>query len=110
VQTGGVASGLVSALARLIEKLGVSSATDDIKGDLGTNTIEQGNRAIATAPLVKTASISSKGAGKPVTPVIDWNGRLDADVPPSSTSGWLESFVNALGRDSDPNKKIRIKL
>ncbi|MDB5862129.1 MAG: cya 1, partial [Ramlibacter sp.] len=110
VQAGGMGSGLMSALTRLIEKLTVSSNTDDIKGDLGTNTIEQGNRASAAAPLVKTTSISAKGTGTPQAPVIDWNGRLDADVPASSSSGWLESFANGLGRNSDPNKKIRIKL
>jgi len=110
VQSGGMVSGLVSALARLIDRLGVTSSSDDIKGDAGTNTVENGNRAVAPSSLVKSASISSKGSGTPVAPVINWNGRLDADVPASSANGWMESFVNGLGREEDPNARIKIKL
>jgi hypothetical protein len=110
VQGGGLMSGLMSALGRLIDRLGVSSATDSLTGDAGSNTVEQGNLATAAAPLVKSASVAAKGSGTPMAPVIDWNGRLDADLPVGSNSEWLESFVNELGREQNPNSKIRIKL
>jgi Ca2+-binding RTX toxin-like protein len=110
VQSGLTGSGLLSTLARLIDKLGITATSDSVSGDAGTNTVEQNNRAVAPSNLVRSASISSKGSGTPTLPVIDWNGRLDAGLPPASSSDWLDSFVNQLGREQDPNSQIRIRL
>jgi Ca2+-binding RTX toxin-like protein len=110
VQSGGTSSGLLSALGRLIDRLGIASATDDARGDTGINTVEQGNRAATPTGLVRSATVSSKGTGTPTAPVIDWSGRLDADLAASSSSEWFDSFANGLGREQDPNAHIRIDL
>jgi Ca2+-binding RTX toxin-like protein len=105
-------AGPASGLARLIDQLAVSAASDDAKGEAGTNGVENGNRAATPSGLVKHASVSSRGAGAPAAPKIDWNGRLGEDAPPAAgASSWLEDFANRLGRsDEDPNSRIRIKL
>jgi hypothetical protein len=106
-------AGPASGLARLIEHLGVSSASDSALGEGGVNSVENGNRAATPSGLVKHSSISSRGAGAPVAPKIDWNGRLGDDAPQAGTaSSWLENFVNRLARTpaDDPNSRIRIKL
>ena len=108
--SGGLFSGMLSSLGRLLDRLGVASANDTLTGDGGTDTLEAGNRATAAAPLVRNASVSAKGSGTPSAPVIDWNGRLDPALPATSSSTWLESFVNGLGREENPNSQIRIEL
>jgi Ca2+-binding RTX toxin-like protein len=54
---GGVAPVGSFGMTRLAEKLTVAAGTDDLKGELGINITEQGNRAATT--LVKTVSISA---------------------------------------------------
>jgi Ca2+-binding RTX toxin-like protein len=108
--SGGLLSGMVSALSRLIDRLNVSSATDTLTGEGGSDTLDSGNLATASTPLVRSASVSAKDSGTPSAPVIDWNGRLDPVVPAPSNSAWLESFVNGLGREENPNTNIRIEL
>ncbi|HEX9433406.1 MAG TPA: hypothetical protein VF936_11540, partial [Burkholderiales bacterium] len=104
--------GSASGLARLVEALAVQAGTDDLNGELGSNVIEQGNRASTPTGLAKSVSIASRGTGTPSAPSIDWNGRLaDGGAKPSAAS-WLESFVNRLARTpaDDPNSRIKIKL
>jgi hypothetical protein len=75
--------------------------------------VQQGNRAATPNGLAKNVNISSRGAGTPSTPSIDWNGRLGDNGPkPASAGSWLENFVNRLARTpaDDPNARIRIKL
>jgi len=106
-------SGPAAGLARLIEALAAQAGTDDLNGELGTNSIEQGNRASTAAGLVKSVSIASRGTGTPSAPSIDWNGRLgDSGPKAGGAASWLENFVNRLARTptDDPNGRIRIKL
>jgi len=100
-------------MTRLMEKLTIAAGNDDIKGDGGTNVVEQGNRAIAPKELVKTVSISalSKTNSPAAVPVIDWQGQV-CDTATGS-AGWVDDFVNSLGQSGDdrnPNSKIRIRL
>ena len=102
-------------MTRLMEKLTVASSSDDIKGDAGTNVVEQGNRAIAPKELVKTVSISalSKTNLPAGVPVIDWQGQVCDTSGSSSGAGWVDDFVNSLGQsgsERNPNSKIRIRL
>jgi hypothetical protein len=114
VQAGAVGiPAATNAMARLIERLTVAAATDDVKGEGGSNVVVDGNRAVAASPLVKSPSISSKSTtSAPVAPKINWDGRLGASGPPvASSSAWLENFLNGLARTGDnPNERIRIKL
>jgi hypothetical protein len=100
-------------MTRLMERLTIAAGNDDIKGDGGTNVVEQGNRAIAPKELVKTVSISalSKTNLPAAVPVIDWQGQV-CDTATGS-AGWVDDFVNSLGQsgnDRNPNSKIRIRL
>jgi len=109
---GGVAPAGTFGMTRLAEKLTVAAGTDDLKGELGTNLTEQGNRAATT--LVKTVSIAALSTVSlpAAAPVIDWQGQVCGDSA-GKGAGWINDFVNSVGqsdKDRNPNSKIRIKL
>ena len=83
-------------MTRLAERLTVAGGNgDDMKGEAGTNVVEQGNRAIAPKTLVKTVSISvlSKTSLPATPPVINWNGGVCDDVTANGTqAAWMEDF------------------
>jgi len=78
-------------MTRLTEKLTVLAGTDDLKGELGVNLTEQGNRAATT--LVKTVAITalSKTSLPSAAPVIDWHGQICGDEGSGARAGAPDS-------------------
>jgi Ca2+-binding RTX toxin-like protein len=99
---GGAAPAGSYGMTRLAQRLTVAAnGGDELKGDAGTDLVEPGNRAIAPAILIKTASISSLSKTNPpaAVPEIDWQGQLcDKGNTRWGRANWVQDFVNGLGQ------------
>jgi hypothetical protein len=109
---GSSAPGGSFGMRALIADAAVAASGDDLNGEAGDDINEHGNRAIAPRELVTKASISSlsKVSVPSDQPVVDWNRSLGDLAVAGGGAAWVEGFVNALGGESNPNARIRIKL